>query len=317
MPRQHSITLRQLRALVAVTETGSITAAAEKMGLTPPAVHAQIRGLETALAVPLLQRAEHGNGSAPTAEAGPVLETARRIEIALAACVTQVRALKSGQAGHVTLGMVSTAKYFVPRLVAQLKHLLPGIEIALVEANRGGIISDLQRQAIDLAIMGRPPRQPLVISSALGPHPHGFIAPPDHKLAGRRLTAQDLFEHPLISREDGSGTRILMTRYLESQPEGRAVIPTVMGSNETIKQAVMAGLGVAFLSLHTVTDELQTGRLVALDVPGMPLIRQWFLVHPATARLSAAAESVQAQIEAMGASFLPELPAGILHGHKR
>ncbi|MGQ3674971.1 LysR family transcriptional regulator [Xanthobacter sp. TB0139] len=312
MPRPDAITLRQLRALVAVTQTGSIAAAAEKMGLTPPAVHAQIRGLETALTVPLLQRAEHGNGSAPTAEAAPVLEAARRIDIALAACVTQVSALKAGHAGHVTLGMVSTAKYFVPGLVAQLKQSLPGIEVALVEANRGGIIADLQRQAMDLAIMGRPPRQPLVASTVIGPHPHGFIAPPDHPLAGRKLTVADLFNYPLVTREEGSGTRILMTRYLESQAEGRPYALTVLGSNETIKQAVMAGLGLAFLSLHTVTDELQSGRLVALDVPGMPLIRQWFLVNPAAARLSAAAIMVQAQIEKMGGSFLPELPAGIL-----
>ncbi|MGV6872025.1 LysR family transcriptional regulator [Pseudochelatococcus sp. B33] len=314
MPRADAVTLRQLRALIAVAETGSITAAAERMGLTPPAVHAQIRGLEIALTVPLLQRAEHGGGSAPTAEAAPVLEAARRIEVALSACVTQVAALKSGHAGHVTLGMVSTAKYFVPRLVAQLKQLLPGIDIALIEANRGGIIADLQRQAIDLAIMGRPPRQPEVVSTLIGPHPHGFIAPPDHPLAGRRLTVSDLFDQPLITREEGSGTRILMTRYLDSQAEGRVFALTVMGSNETIKQAVMAGLGIAFLSLHTVMDELQAGRLVALDVAGLPLMRQWFLVHPAATRLSPAAALIHAQIEALGASFLPALPPRILSG---
>lgn len=308
MPRPDAVTLRQLRALAAVAETGSMTAAAERMGLTPPAVHAQIRGLEAALTVPLLQRTEHGSGSQPTAEAAPVLEAARRIETALAACVTQVIALKSGHAGHVTLGMVSTAKYFVPRLVAQLKGLSAGIDIALIETNRGGIIADLQRQAIDLAIMGRPPRRPEVVSTVIGPHPHSFIAPPDHPLVGRRLTVADLFDQPLITREEGSGTRILMTRYLDSQAQGHVFELTVMGSNETIKQAVMAGLGLAFLSLHTVTDELRAGRLVALDIPGLPLMRHWFLVHPASTRLSPAAALIHAQIEAMGGAFLPELP---------
>ena len=120
LPRLDAITLRQLRALAAVAETGSIAAAADRLGLTPPAVHAQIRNLETALASPMLRRAETGPGSAPTPEAEVALEAARRIEIALASCIAQVGALKAGHAGRVTLGVVSTAKYFAPRLVATL-----------------------------------------------------------------------------------------------------------------------------------------------------------------------------------------------------
>ena len=160
MPRLDAITLRQLRSLVAVAETGSIAAAAERLHLTAPAVHAQIRNLEAALAVPMLRRSETGAGSAPTAEAGAALEAARRIEIALARCVAQIAAVKAGHAGRVTLGVVSTAKYFAPRLVATLKRLSPDIEIVLREANREGVIADLERHAVDLAVMGRPPDIP-------------------------------------------------------------------------------------------------------------------------------------------------------------
>lgn len=292
MTRLDSLTLRQLRALVAVTETGSLTAAAERLSLSPPAVHAQIRSLEAALDIPLLTRAHNASGSIPTEEAGPVLEAARRIEIALERCQAQILARKAGHVGRVVLGVVSTAKYFAPRLVARLKVQLPDIEVVLREANREGIIAGLERQEIELAIMGRPPRVPSVNATVLAPHPHGFIAPADHPLNGRRVGLSDLAKYPLLSREEGSGTRALMIRYLETNSDGREFDITVMGSNETIKQAVMAGLGLAFLSLHTCQDELRQGRILQLNAPGLPVIRQWFLVYgegevlsPAAARL--------------------------------
>jgi DNA-binding transcriptional LysR family regulator len=154
--------------------------------------------------------------------------------------------------------------------------------------------------------MGRPPRHPEVSATPIGPHPHGLIAPPGHRLAAAEtVRIEDLFDETMITREQGSGTRILMTRYLDSQAEGRVFDLVEMGSNETIKQAVMAGLGLAFLSLHTVTEELRQGRLVVLNAPGLPLLRQWFLVHPLHATLSPAARAVQARILELDGSFLP------------
>lgn len=306
MPKLDAVTLRQLRALAAVAETGSLAAAGERLGLTPPAVHAQIRNLETALSVPMLQRAPAGAGSVPTPEAELALEAGRRIEVALGRCVEQIAAVKAGRSGRVTLGVVSTAKYFAPRLVATLKRQSPGVEVALRESNRGGVVADLERQAVDLAIMGRPPRQPVVAASPIGPHPHGLIAPPDHPLAGLdRVEIGQVLREPMIAREVGSGTRILMTRYLDAQAPGQAYDLVEMGSNETIKQAVMAGLGLAFISLHTATEELRSGRLVALRAPGLPLVRQWFLVHPADQPLSPAARALAERIEALQGAFLP------------
>lgn len=306
MPKLDAVTLRQLRALAAVAETGSLAAAGERLGLTPPAVHAQIRNLETALSVPMLQRAPTGAGSVPTPEAELALEAGRRIEVALGRCVEQIAAVKAGHSGRVTLGVVSTAKYFAPRLVATLKRQSPGVEVVLRESNRGGVVADLERQAVDLAIMGRPPRQPVVAASPIGPHPHGLIAPPDHPLAGLdRVEIEQILREPMIAREVGSGTRILMTRYLDAQAPGQAYDLVEMGSNETIKQAVMAGLGLAFISLHTATEELRSGRLVALRAPGLPLMRQWFLVHSADQPLSPAARALAERIEALRGAFLP------------
>lgn len=306
MPKLDAVTLRQLRALAAVAETGSLAAAGERLGLTAPAVHAQIRNLEAALSVPMLQRAPTGAGSVPTPEAELAIEAVRRIEVALGRCVDQIAAVKAGHSGRVTLGVVSTAKYFAPRLVATLKRQSPGVEVVLREANRGGVVADLERLAVDLAIMGRPPRQPEVTAIPIGPHPHGLIAPPDHPLAGQDgVEIEQVLREPMITREVGSGTRILMTRYLDAQAPGRVYDLVEMGSNETIKQAVMAGLGLAFLSLHTVTEELRSGRLAALRAPGLPLVRQWFLVHPAHQPLSPAARAVAQRIEALQGAFLP------------
>jgi LysR family transcriptional regulator, low CO2-responsive transcriptional regulator len=301
-----AVTLKQLRALSAVAETGSLTAAAEKLSLTPPAIHSQIKNLESAFGVTLLRRSPDASGLVLTAEAGPVQEAAQRIDVVLSQCAARVRALAEGRAGHVTLGVVSTGKYFAPRLVRSLNLICPDIRIVLRIGNREGIISDLEHQSIDLAIMGRPPRVPPVTATLLGPHPHGIMAAPDHPLVGRpALSGDDLATATFIAREPGSGTRILMSRVLDRLGEGKEFDLVEMGSNETIKQAVIAGLGIAFLSLHTVMEELGQGRVVLLDVPGLPMERHWFLVQPSDVRLSPAAERLHAEIVKFGGAYLP------------
>ncbi|WP_290687340.1 MULTISPECIES: LysR family regulator CbbR [unclassified Haematobacter] len=317
MPRVDAVTLRQLRILAAVASNGSLTAAGERLGLTPSAVHAQIRNLEAALAVPLLRRADNGGGSEPTPEAALVLEAGRRIEVALTQCAAQITALKSGHAGRVTLGVVSTAKYFAPRLVARLRAICPDVEVVLRESNRSGVVADLERHAVDLAIMGRPPRHPEVSATMIGPHPHGIVVPPDHPLAGRQVTIEHLLNETMITREEGSGTRILMTRYLDTEAEGQVFDLVQMGSNETIKQAVMAGLGIAFLSLHTVMDELSHGRLALLHAPGLPILRRWFLVYPAHVPLTPAANRIRTEVLDLKGSFLPANDLSLASGGDR
>lgn len=308
MIRLDAITLKQLRALDAVARGGSLTAAGQALGLTTPAIHTQIKALEEAVEARLLQRASDGGGSELT-EAGQALrETAWRIEDALSQGAANLAALARGHAGRVTLGVVSTAKYFAPRLVKLLQQSHPDIEIALRVGNREAIIEGLERGAFDLAIMGRPPRRPAVLAEPLGPHPHGLVAAPDHPLAGQGLLIDALFEQVFLSREEGSGTRILMARWLDRVGEGRSYETLQMDSNETIKQAVMAGLGIAFLSLHTVTEELASGRLVELLAPGLPIERHWFVVRPEAQTPRAVAERLWAAIGALGGSFLPHLP---------
>lgn len=301
-----ALTLKHLRALAAVAERGSITAAAEVLHLTPPAIHSQIKGLEAILQTPVLQRASDTAGSQLTEAGRAVLEAAGRIDVILSQCLGDVRALAQGRAGRVVLGVVSTGKYFAPKLVKRLQALCPEVEIVLRVGNRTEVIADLDRHAADLTVMGRPPRFPVVETEPLGPHPHGLVAPPDHPLVGRPVTAADLAGETFLAREDGSGTRILMTRYLDRIGDGRIHETLIMDSNETIKQSVIAGLGIAFLSLHTVMDELHAGRLRVLDAPGLPMVRHWFLVWPGDRPLKPASERVQAAILGLKGSFLPE-----------
>jgi DNA-binding transcriptional LysR family regulator len=202
--------------------------------------------------------------------------------------------------------VVSTAKYFAPGLVMRTRKAFPGLEIELKIGNRQEILDALDRDEFDLTIMGRPPREPAVTAHGLGDHPHIIVAPPDHRLAGQdSVSASDLLAETFLSRKPGSGTRILMERYLDRIGEGQTYTRYELGTNETIKQAVIAGLGIALLSAHTVTAEIESGRLVSLNAQGLPLIRQWFLVHREDRPLGPAASSVHDFLIGLDGSFLP------------
>lgn len=309
--RIDAITLKQLRALQEVARSGSLTAAAQVLAQTPPAIHSRIKSLETAVGFAVLDRGGEGVGLRPSAQGRHLIAATERIEAILSQAAAQISALGRGKIGQVSLGVVSTGKYFAPGLVRQLNALLPEIDIALHVGNRESVIGWLDRGAIELAIMGRPPRAPLVEATPIGPHPHGIILPPDHPLAAvESFEPEDLLREPLIAREPGSGTRILMQRFLDQfTDEPPRLIE--MDSNETIKQAVIAGLGVAMLSLHTVAEELRSGRLKLLRGQGLPVMRYWYCVRPLATPLAPPAARVFAEITGLNGVFLPKLPQGV------
>lgn len=307
MRRLESLTFKQLRALDSVSATGSISRAAEVLLLTPPAVHSQIKALEANFGCELVQRDSQGRFVA-TAEGAALLEAHQRAQADLRMALRRIDALHRGLAGSVALGVVSTGKYFAPGLVAALRRTHPDIEVRLSIGNRNSIISALDNREIDLAIMGRPPRMPAVTAFVVGPHPHVLVVPPGHRLLSRpQIDSEDILNEVIILREQGSGTRILCMRYLDRIGGGQPYDSVEMGSNETIKQAVIAGLGIALISFHTVTEELRAKRLIAPVIKDIPIMRSWFVLHREDHTLTGASARVLDFIRAQKDGFLPKL----------
>ncbi|MET0220538.1 MAG: LysR family transcriptional regulator [Tardiphaga sp.] len=311
MPKRfRDVSIRQLRALAALQAGGSITAAAGRLHLTQPAVTLQLRNLQALAGLPLIQRT--GDGMVLTDAGREVLALSERIEAALAACATSLDMMAGKTAGRISIGAVSTAKYFVPFAISGFSKLYPEIEVRLTIGNRQEIGAALRGYDLDFAIMGRPPVDIEMDVQLIGDHPHVIIAPTAHPLARKsRLALSDLANQTFLTREPGSGTRGLMEQLFESA----GVRPTIgmeMSSNETIKQAVIAGLGIAFISAHTVATELDERRLVMLDVVGLPVIRQWFVVSRRDKVLLPPAQAMRQFLGAQGAQFLPRL-----HGRMR
>lgn len=311
MDLQHA-TLRQLRAFAAMVRTGSVTRAANTLGVTPPAVTMQVQQLQDLVDLPLIER--RGSEMSVTDAGRELVATVERIEAALADCAAVLADLAGADRGTVSIGVVSTAKYFAPRALAAFRLRHPGVKLRLSVGNRAEILKGLEHFAIDVAIMGRPPVELDVEAEVIGDHPHVIIAPPSHGLASRAEIAPRLLaEETFLVREPGSGTRSLMERFFSrTQIEPR--IGMQIDSNETIKQAVIAGLGIAFLSGHTVGAELADGRLVALDVKGLPVIRQWHVVHLGQRRPIPAVRALIDFMIEQGGQFLPAVGMGLSRG---
>jgi DNA-binding transcriptional LysR family regulator len=284
-----ALSLKQLRAMASTVRHGSVTGAARDLNVTPPAITTQLKILEGSVGAPLFDRSV--DGFVPTDIGREVLDLAIAVEKLIARSDDRIGALKSGASGTVVLGAVSTAKYFVPAIVAAFQAANPGIRVKLVIGNREDIVLGLERSEYDLLIMGRPPAHLDLLSDPLGDHPHVLIAPPGHRLAADTdITPEDLLSERFLAREPGSGTRSLMDRFLDRLWQSQRFEVVEMGTNETIKQAVMAGLGIALISAHTCLAELREGKLAALPVVGLPLVRQWFLIRRVDHRLTKAAE---------------------------
>ncbi len=211
-------------------------------------------------------------------------------------------------AGRLTVGMVSTANYFVPKMLARFHDDHPGVEIKLrVTQNRQQMFDLLGANEIDLAIMGRPPENFATRAEAFAAHPFVFVAPPDHELLDEeRPPPIALNRYGFIVRESESGTRNAMHRYFH---EHRISPPILMemSSNEAIKQAVIANIGLAFLSLHTVRLELSNELIRIVPVQHTPVMRVWYVVSMSNRVLSPSAEAFRDFVLKRGEQWLAEL----------
>lgn len=277
--------------------------AARRLNVTPPAITVQIQQFEQAVGLPLVERI--GDKTTPTEAGQVILRAGQRIEALLAECAQEIAQLKGVQGGRVSAGVVSTAKYFAPKALAAFRQRHPGVDVRLSVGNRQETIRALRDLELDLAIMGRPPENLDLESTVLGAHPHIIVAAAGHPLAGKRLSISDLSKETFFIRELGSGTRILMERMFE-QADFDPIVGMEIGSNETIKQAVIAGLGVAFISAHTVAVEIADGRLTMLDIAGLPMVREWYVVRLRDKAVMPASEAMWIFLSSEGKSFLPQ-----------
>jgi len=298
-----NITMKQLRALSETVRTGSVTGAADRLNVTPPAISLQLKQLEGLAQIPLLQRTS--TGFQPTDAGRVVVEAAHRLEELVADCDEAVSAIRGVESGTVRVGAISTAKYFTPRVLAAYSKEHPGIDLRLSVGNRGETVAALEDMDLDFAVMGRPPRRFAVDQAIIGAHPHIVIGPPDHPLAHEKsIDPANLSSEIFLLREPGSGTRLLTERLAEIAGATPS-LGTEIDSNETIKQAVMAGLGIALISAHTVSVEIADGRLAMLDVRGMPVMRVWYVVRRADKHLMPGARALWDFMAERGSEFLP------------
>jgi DNA-binding transcriptional LysR family regulator len=277
-------TLRQLNVFAGVARNLSFSHAARELHLTQPAVSMQVKQLEAQAGLPLLEQVGR---KIHLTEAGQELyRHALAVADELRAAQEALDALRGLKQGRVHIGLVSTGKYLAPALVAPFLKAHPGVTLKLSVNNRDTVLAQLAANEVDLAITGQPPAHLDIVAEAFARNPNVIVAYPAHPLARkRRIPLKRIAQEAFIVREPGSGTRGLLERLFASH---RLPLKTSMemASNESIKQAVMAEMGISFLSLHTVGLELATRRLVTLDVQGAPVMRDWYVVHLAHKRLS-------------------------------
>lgn len=291
-----NVTFRQLRLFLALADTGSVSAAARAMHVTQPTASMQLREVADAVGLPLhevVAKRVH------LTDAGRELaRTARAMIGEWETFAQQVDATKGLERGRLRVAVVSTAEYFVPRLLGTFCDRHPSIEISLEVQNRDGVVARLRDNLDDLYVMSMPPSDVAIEDRVLMPNPLVVIAPASHPLASRAgIGLRDLRDARFILREPGSGTRLATDAHFRAA----GFTPNLrleLGSNEAIKEAVAGNLGVAVVSVHALQARMPARGVTVLRVRGFPIRSQWHVVHPKGKRLSPIAEVFREHLSA-------------------
>ncbi len=275
MPRRR-ITFRQLETFAAVARLKSFSRAAEALHLTQPAVSIQIRQVADVIGLPVFE--QHGREIALTPAGEELLVAARGLDDVWNRFESAIAGLKGLRRGKLRVALVTTAKYFLPRMLGAFCRRYPDIDIELEIANRERIVERLRGNQDDLYVMSYPPADLDIVSRPFLDNELVVVAPPGHPAAGRRLTLADLAGEHFLLREAGSGSRHAVDEHLRDAGV-RLDVRLSLSSNEAIRDLVASGLGLAVLSRHALGDALARGELVVLDVAGFPLRRPWSVVH--------------------------------------
>ena len=283
------LTFRQLSVFEAVARLLSFSRAAQEMHLSQPAVSMQVRGLEESVGLPLTEQL--GKKIFLTEAGREVFHYSQSIAAQLTDLEAALNRLKGVEQGQLNIAVASTANAVATDLLAGFRSQHPGVAIHLGVLNRQEILSQLAANDIDLAIMGQPPAGHDLSAVSFMENPLVVISPPDHPLASKKhISVKELASESFLVREAGSGTRGAMERFFAAR--GQEIRTSMeMSSNEAIKQAVQAGLGLGILSLQTLEMELALKRLAVLAVEEFPIMRHWYIVHRSDKRLSPAAQA--------------------------
>ncbi|MDV7339477.1 LysR family transcriptional regulator [Terasakiella sp. A23] len=296
------VTRRQLQIFIAAVEHRNFIKAAEQLGLTPPAVSMQMSRLSDAFGTDLFEK--DGRNIQPTHAATALMPYATKVNETLAEAYEVIGAEVDRRERSVSIGIVTTSRNFAPQLLKEFSNAFPDIDIDISISNRDVLITQLEKGEIDLAFMGRLPEGLDVEAIRFAEHPYVIIAHPEHAMAKeKQIRPIDLLSCKFIQREDGCGTHMVHEQFFK---QAGLNVPTgqVMNSNANIKQAVMADLGIAFISGHTIDLECQLGKLTVLDVKRTPVQSDWYVVHRRTKRLPPAAKKLCSFIVENGPEFM-------------
>ena len=311
-------TLHQLKVFEATARHGSFTRAAEELYLTQPTVSIQVKQLTKSVGLPLFEQI--GKRLYLTEAGQKLLSTCQEIFNGLEQFEMSVADLKGMKQGQLKLAVITTAKYFVPRLLGPFCQRFPGIDISLKVTNHEGLRASMLANEDDLYIISQAPDQPDLNIHPFLENPLIVLAPTNHPLAGKKdIPIEMLNNEKFIMREPGSGTRkAVEALFTEKEIEVRVSLE--LGSNEAIKQAIAGGLGISVLSQHTIISEGTTGEFAILDVQGFPIERNWYVANLAGKQLSVVAETfLQFLLEEspdMAKRLLPGLGRAALNGEE-
>jgi DNA-binding transcriptional LysR family regulator len=299
-----NLTLRQLRLFEAVGTQLNFSRAAEQMNISQPAVSIQMQNLENNLGLQLLvkQGKKISLSHAGQELMGQIRRILNQVHVA-EEMLASYQEEAGASSGLLHVGVVPTAHYFVPKMLMAFAKEWPSVKFKLTVDRRQKILSMLQNHQVDLVIAGFPPSEADVEAHTFAQHPHCIVASLDHPLAQREnVQWEDLKDEPFVFREPESATRQFFEHLLQAQSL-QVKVSMELSGNETIKQAVMAGMGISFLSAHTFQIELEAGRMAVLQLDGMPKMLDWCVLHRRDTNLRGVKRHFKDFILANGASL--------------
>jgi DNA-binding transcriptional LysR family regulator len=295
-----SATLRQLQVFASIARHNSFSRAAEELHLTQPTVSMQVKKLVDILEAPLFERI--GRKVYLTAVGQALYDSVDGILEQLSIAEQTINHLKGFSGGSVKMSVISTAQYFVPKVIHEFMQSYPDVSVILRVGNKESLLGRIAQNKDDFYLLGQPPEGLNIESTLLADNPLAFVANSSHPLVGKKLHIEDLASETFTMREVGSGIRSQVEKVFEGlkfQPR----LQMVLGGNEVIRLGLLQGLGVTVTAVSTLIKEIEAGEISILDVEGFPINRHWYLAYPKGKVLSIAAEELINLLKLEGKSF--------------